>query len=493
MSSELALTNQESAELGLPSQTQLAALTDFCGRMVGTPFLPRTLVAGKTPDQQTGILLAVILTGREMGLLPMFSLRSFWLSPDGRLGMYADAMLAIMRSKGVTFKWLRNDNGGVKVEATRNGEPYTAEFTIDDAVQAGLAGKAVWKSYPKAMCRARCLGEIFRALCADMGGTQMYSREELMDMPSEDGETAHDIADKSAAENPDYEIRAKVVDVEVVKESTSRPETNGASAETSASIPETSASKQETTQAQPETKPVDPDAEAKAEYKRLLGAIRKAVPDIKKEHYTEWLAGWFATEQVNGAKPTPADYTAALKTLHDVLESDPAAKDKLFADALEMGSQMRSKMTAEPSVDEGDAAEPQDDATETQPPDGSDPIPSVPNSPINETFGWQAPVCVMADEIMRRKAAAKGDAKAVINALMGFGFNGLDDDNARALLLLYDYHEDAFLLRRKGEHRGLGPAALLKMVEGHLKKPITDFKPGSGEVNTAVNAVIDGI
>ena len=97
-SPDTALARNASTELGLPSQEQMAALKEFCGAMVGTPFLPKTFTVNRSVDQQAGTLLAVVLTGREMGLLPMFSLRAFWLSPEGRLGMYADSMLAIMRS-----------------------------------------------------------------------------------------------------------------------------------------------------------------------------------------------------------------------------------------------------------------------------------------------------------------------------------------------------------------------------------------------------------
>jgi hypothetical protein len=172
-SPDTALARNASTELGLPSQEQMAALKEFCGAMVGTPFLPKTFTVNRSVDQQAGTLLAVVLTGREMGLLPMFSLRAFWLSPEGRLGMYADSMLAIMRSHGVKFKWLQNDNKGCKIEANREGEEYVAQFSIEDAITANLSQKDVWRRYPKAMCRARAIGETFRSLCADMGGTSM--------------------------------------------------------------------------------------------------------------------------------------------------------------------------------------------------------------------------------------------------------------------------------------------------------------------------------
>jgi len=471
--------------LGLPSPEEMAALKDFCRDMVGTPFLPRTLVQNRSAEQQAGTLLAVILTGKEMGLLPMFSLRAFWLSPDGRLGMYADAMLGVMRSKGVKFKWLQNTNQGVQVEADRDGETYTAEFTTGDAQNAGLLQKAVWKAYPKDMCRARCVGQIFRALCSDMGGTQMYTREELIDMEpetDEKGDTRYVQADKAAEADPALSIKPKVVEAEVVQESTSRPvETQAAPAEMEIKPKADPDARERAPEQAP--KPPDPFADAKNEYKATLAAIRKLVPEMKKQHPTDWLAGWFRDSGITN--PSPTDYAEAIKILHDVLDGFPTAKDEFLTGALAMGIKMRQRMAEsdEPPADiENEAAEP--------PADESDPIPGVPNSAISDAFGWSAQTCTIASKIIRDRAKVNGDEKAVVNALMGFGFKGMSDDDAVAMLTLYAYDTDAFLLRRKAEAKKITPSKLLVMVEEALKKPITDFPPGSPEPVTAMNYIM---
>jgi hypothetical protein len=473
--------------LGLPSPEEMAALKDFCRDMVGTPFLPRTLVQNRTTEQQAGTLLAVILTGKEMGLLPMFSLRAFWLSPDGRLGMYADAMLGVMRSKGVKFKWLQNTNQGVQVEADRDGETYTAEFTTGDAQNAGLLQKAVWKAYPKDMCRARCVGQIFRALCSDMGGTQMYTREELIDMEpetDEKGDTRYVQADRAAEADPALSIKPKVVEAEIVQKSTSRPvESQAAPAETATPQADAAPPKAETITPKAEPKPPDPFAAAKDEYKATLAAIRKLVPGLKKNHPTDWLSGWFRDSGITN--PSTTDYAEAIKILHDVLEGFPTAKDEFLTGALAMGIKMRQRMAESDEVPadiENEAAEP--------PADESDPIPGVPNSAIADAFGWSAQTCTIASKIIRDRAKVNGDEKAVVNALMGFGFKGMNDDDAVAMLTLYAYDTDAFLLRRKAEAKKIPPSKLLVMVEEALKKPITDFPPGSPEPVTAMNYIM---
>jgi len=180
---ELALekySEQDAASVGLPSPGAMNLLRIFAKQMQGTPFFPKGL--GDNP----GTIMAVVLTGREMGLDPMQSLRGFYLSPDGRLGMYADAMLSIMRKRGeFKFEWLRTDDDACEVKATRpDGEAYTSRFSVEDAKRAGLLDRdrSAWKKYPRNMCRWRCISDIFRTLGSDLGGSQMYDKEEILDM-----------------------------------------------------------------------------------------------------------------------------------------------------------------------------------------------------------------------------------------------------------------------------------------------------------------------
>lgn len=168
--------------VGLPSPGALNALSVFCKSMTGTPFLPRSFA---DKGNAAGTLLAVVLTGREMGFTPMQSLRAFWLSPDGRLGMYGDAMMAAMLSKGFQPDFEKLDNE-VAILVTRrpNFPVYRSEFTIEDAKRAGIyqKDKSVWPKYPKAMLKARVIGDTFRTLGPDLGGGQMYTKEEIIDM-----------------------------------------------------------------------------------------------------------------------------------------------------------------------------------------------------------------------------------------------------------------------------------------------------------------------
>lgn len=182
-------SDADAKSIGLPTPGALNMLAVFCKSMIGTPFLPRSFADKGNP---AGTLLAVVLTGHEMGFSPMQAIRSYWLSPDGRLGMYADAMMAAMLAKGFQANWERLDNEGAVLLMKRPHAPdYRSEFTIEDAKRAGIfqKDKSVWPKYPKAMCKARVIGDTFRTLAPDLGGGQMYTKEEIIDLePSESGE-----------------------------------------------------------------------------------------------------------------------------------------------------------------------------------------------------------------------------------------------------------------------------------------------------------------
>lgn len=191
---ETALTrysDEDARSIGMPTPGALNLLSIFAKQMVGTPFLPRSIFKDMNSPQASATLLAVILTGREMQFSPMQSLRAFWMSPDGRLGMYGDAMMATMRRAGFTFDWKQNDDTGcectakrpVKVGESVQWESYTSRYTVQMAKDAGLwtKEKSIWPKYPARMCKWRVVGDIFRTLGSDLGGGQMYTREELED------------------------------------------------------------------------------------------------------------------------------------------------------------------------------------------------------------------------------------------------------------------------------------------------------------------------
>ena len=106
----------------------------------------------RTPEQA----LYIILTGRDLGLSPVQSLRSIHVI-QGKPELAADMQLAIFKNRGgrAAFRKL-TDTEAVLWLRHPNGDEHVETFTIDDARRAGLGG-ANWQKYPKAMLRSRAI------------------------------------------------------------------------------------------------------------------------------------------------------------------------------------------------------------------------------------------------------------------------------------------------------------------------------------------------
>ncbi len=135
--------------------------------LVGTGFLPSTI---KTPEQA----MAIMLKGQELRVPPMYSLSNIVIV-QGKPSCSAELMLAlIQRDFGQRAMRVKDSTDqSCTVEYRLDGwddiQSYT--FTIKQAEQAGLFKNAVWKSYPAAMLRARCISAVARmAFPGSIGG-----------------------------------------------------------------------------------------------------------------------------------------------------------------------------------------------------------------------------------------------------------------------------------------------------------------------------------
>jgi hypothetical protein len=141
----------------------LQAVGDLANKIAGTEFV------GKGFRGKPASTAAAILTGRELGLGPMASLRGLQVI-DGSVSMTAQMMAGKILAAGHRIEWVENTDKAAEVRITRGdglGEA-TARFTIADAQRAGLAGKTNWQRYPRAMCRARALSECAGMIASDV-------------------------------------------------------------------------------------------------------------------------------------------------------------------------------------------------------------------------------------------------------------------------------------------------------------------------------------
>jgi hypothetical protein len=116
--------------------------------------------------------------GAELGLSPMTALREVFII-EGTPSCSAKLMRALILRAGHQLEWrtLTRDRA-VLVGRRRDRRGHaTVEWTLDDARNAGVAGKDVWKKYPRSMLAARATSELARLIFPDV--TIGYTPEEL--------------------------------------------------------------------------------------------------------------------------------------------------------------------------------------------------------------------------------------------------------------------------------------------------------------------------
>ena len=128
----------------------------------------------------------VIMTGRELGLTAMQSIRSIHVI-KGKAMLSADLVAALVKTRGDVcryFRMVESTNEVARYETLRVGEPAptTMAFTIEDAKRAHLTGKpeSNWSKYPAAMLRARCITSLARAVYPDLA-MGLYDPDEIQE------------------------------------------------------------------------------------------------------------------------------------------------------------------------------------------------------------------------------------------------------------------------------------------------------------------------
>lgn len=177
----------------LPSEREWRAATAIAERLAAsTGFVPAAF-RGKPDD-----VLAAILSGRELGIGPMQSLRQIHII-DGRAALSADLLLAQLRRGGIQIVESESTRERARIRARRRdtGEIAEVEWTIEDArnvqqrVKGGgtqpLTEKDNWKNYPADMLWARAVGRLARRLGSDLVGGMPYSKEEVEDFEDWNG------------------------------------------------------------------------------------------------------------------------------------------------------------------------------------------------------------------------------------------------------------------------------------------------------------------
>lgn len=144
-----------------------------------TEFVPAGL-RGKTEA-----ILACILTGRELGLGPMESMRSIDII-DGKPSPTGEFMARRVFEAGhvIVAKEQTAESCTVRGIRYRDGHELASmefTFTMDMARRAGLANKSNWKHYPEAMLYWRAVGQLVRQFFPDVIAGISHLPDELGD------------------------------------------------------------------------------------------------------------------------------------------------------------------------------------------------------------------------------------------------------------------------------------------------------------------------
>lgn len=167
----------------IPSSAEFTALQEIAARISGTQMVPLAY-RGKPDD-----VIAAFLTGREMGMGIMQSLREIHVI-DGKPSLSANLLLARLREGGIMILESESTAQRAWIHARRrdSGETGEVEWTYEEAEQVTdrkgkrLVEKDNWKNYPADMLWARAVGRLARHLGPDLvGGAMPYTSEEVED------------------------------------------------------------------------------------------------------------------------------------------------------------------------------------------------------------------------------------------------------------------------------------------------------------------------
>lgn len=139
--------------------SDVAKLADYISE---TDFVPKSL------RNKPAAIAACILTGRELGIGPMQSLKSIYMV-QGVPSLSAEYKRARALAAGHEISIDDTNSTRCVIRGRRaNTERWvTITWTMDMAKRAKLAGKDIWQAYPQRMLQARASGELCDLLFPD--------------------------------------------------------------------------------------------------------------------------------------------------------------------------------------------------------------------------------------------------------------------------------------------------------------------------------------
>lgn len=186
----------------MSESTQLVPLAEI--ERMAAAVAKSALFGCKTPDQA----MALMLLAQSEGMHPMKAVQEFHII-SGRPSRKAEAMLARFQQAGGSVKWITlNDAVAEAVFSHPQGGEATIRWsfemaskitTKEDGQTIPLTSKKVWKEYPRAMLRSRCISEGVRTVYPGATGG-LPTPEEIEALPDKDMGDAEIVPPRSKSE-----------------------------------------------------------------------------------------------------------------------------------------------------------------------------------------------------------------------------------------------------------------------------------------------------
>jgi hypothetical protein len=165
----------------------------------------------------------IISAGAEIGIAPFAAITGIALI-QGKPVIGAGILAGLVKAHpkyDYLVKQL-DDQACVLTFFQEGHEIGESSFTIDDAKRAGLAGKDVWKNYPRNMLFARAISNGVAFFTPDVTTTRVYTEGELDEVPEPAPRRKRE---RAAATTTQASPQEQVVDAEIVVDAPVAPET----------------------------------------------------------------------------------------------------------------------------------------------------------------------------------------------------------------------------------------------------------------------------
>jgi hypothetical protein len=171
----------------------------YARQIVGTAFVPASLMVRTQDnraidlDRSVQQITAALMTGQELGLDPMATLRAIDVIPpgEGSPALRAITMRGLLQARGHQLWVVETTNTRAVVRGQRAGTDIVQEsvWTLDRAKRLGVRGfgdpKGSWQRQPAVMLVARATAEVARWVASDVLLALPYVIEELGDESDE--------------------------------------------------------------------------------------------------------------------------------------------------------------------------------------------------------------------------------------------------------------------------------------------------------------------